>query len=88
MTAEEPGRPGFSRIRTRRSACSAEIRSPARSKWALAESYRQRCGRTSERGVGVTSEYQVGHYYKRLLVLERAWGDLDFYLDRIARAYA
>lgn len=39
-------------------------------------------------GVGVTSEYQVGHYYKRLLVLERAWGDLDFHLDRIARTYA
>ena len=39
-------------------------------------------------GVGMTSEYQVGHYYKRLLVLERAWGDLDFHLDRIARTYA
>jgi alkylation response protein AidB-like acyl-CoA dehydrogenase len=38
-------------------------------------------------GVGLTSEYQVGHYYKRLLVLERAWGDLDFHLDRIARTY-
>lgn len=38
-------------------------------------------------GVGVTSEYQVGHYYKRLLVLERASGDLDFHLDRIARTY-
>ena len=39
-------------------------------------------------GVGMTNEYQVGHYYKRLMVLERAWGDLDFHLDRIARAYA
>ncbi len=38
-------------------------------------------------GVGMTDEYQVGHYYKRLLVLERAWGDLDFHLDRIARTY-
>ena len=38
-------------------------------------------------GVGMTSEYQVGHYYKRLLVLERAWGDLDFHLDRMARTY-
>lgn len=39
-------------------------------------------------GVGMTDEYQVGHYYKRLLVLERAWGDLDFHLDRIARTYS
>ena len=38
-------------------------------------------------GVGMTDEYQVGHFFKRLLVLENSWGDVDFHLDRIARAY-
>lgn len=39
-------------------------------------------------GVGMTNEYEVGHHYRRLLVLERAWGDLDFHLDRIAARYS
>jgi len=38
-------------------------------------------------GVGMTDDYQVGHYFKRLLVLEKSWGDVDFHLDRIARVY-
>jgi alkylation response protein AidB-like acyl-CoA dehydrogenase len=38
-------------------------------------------------GVGMTDEYQVGHFFKRLLVLEKSWGDVDFHLDRMARAY-
>ena len=38
-------------------------------------------------GVGMTDEYQVGHFFKRLLVLEKSWGDVDFHLDRIARTY-
>lgn len=38
-------------------------------------------------GVGMTDEYQIGHYFKRLLVLEKSWGDVDFHLDRIARGY-
>lgn len=38
-------------------------------------------------GVGMTEEYQVGHYFKRLLVTEKLWGDVDFHLDRIARTY-
>jgi alkylation response protein AidB-like acyl-CoA dehydrogenase len=38
-------------------------------------------------GVGMTDEYQVGHYFKRLLVLEKSWGDGDYHLDRIARTY-
>lgn len=38
-------------------------------------------------GVGMTDEYQVGHYYKRLLVLEKSWGDVGFHPDRIGRAY-
>jgi len=38
-------------------------------------------------GVGMTEEYQVGHYFKRLLVHEKSWGDVDFHLDRIALTY-
>lgn len=38
-------------------------------------------------GVGMTNEYEVGHHYRRLLVLERAWGDLDLHLDRMAARY-
>ena len=33
-------------------------------------------------GIGVTDEYQVGHYYKRLLVLEKLYGDSDWHLSR------
>jgi hypothetical protein len=35
----------------------------------------------------MTDEYQVGHFFKRLLVLEKSWGDVDFHLDRMARTY-
>jgi alkylation response protein AidB-like acyl-CoA dehydrogenase len=37
-------------------------------------------------GIGVTDEYQVGHYYKRLLTLEKLYGDSDWHLDRFIRA--
>ena len=37
-------------------------------------------------GIGVTDEYQVGHYYKRLLVLEKMYGDSDWHLDRFIEA--
>jgi alkylation response protein AidB-like acyl-CoA dehydrogenase len=36
-------------------------------------------------GVGMTDEYQVGHYYKRLIALEKAFGDVDYHLERLAR---
>jgi alkylation response protein AidB-like acyl-CoA dehydrogenase len=38
-------------------------------------------------GVGMTDEYQVGHFFKRLLVLEKSWGDVDYHLDRISQTY-
>lgn len=38
-------------------------------------------------GVGMTDEYAVGHYFKRLLALEKQFGDLDFHLKRIAETY-
>ena len=37
-------------------------------------------------GIGVTDEYQVGHYYKRLLALEKLYGDSDWHLDRFIEA--
>jgi alkylation response protein AidB-like acyl-CoA dehydrogenase len=37
-------------------------------------------------GIGMTDEYQVGHYYKRLLTLEKMYGDSDWHLDRMVRA--
>lgn len=37
-------------------------------------------------GIGVTDEYQVGHYYKRLLTLEKLYGDSDWHLDRFIQA--
>ncbi len=33
-------------------------------------------------GIGMTEEYPVGHYYKRLLVLDKLYGDADWHLDR------
>ncbi len=39
-------------------------------------------------GIGVTDEYQIGHYYKRLLVLEKLYGDSDWHLDRFIQAQA
>jgi alkylation response protein AidB-like acyl-CoA dehydrogenase len=35
-------------------------------------------------GVGMTEEYQVGHYFKRLIALEKAFGDIDYHLERLA----
>ena len=35
-------------------------------------------------GVGMTDEYQVGHYFKRLIALEKACGDVDYHLERLA----
>lgn len=33
-------------------------------------------------GMGMTVEYPVGHYYRRLLILARTFGDTDFHFDR------
>lgn len=37
-------------------------------------------------GVGVTMEYQIGHFFKRLSMIEKAFGDTDFHLDLLADA--
>lgn len=33
-------------------------------------------------GYGVTDEYPISHYYKRLMVIEKAYGDSDFHMRR------
>lgn len=35
-------------------------------------------------GYGVTDEYEVSHHYRRLLTLEKTYGDIDFHIRRIA----
>jgi alkylation response protein AidB-like acyl-CoA dehydrogenase len=36
-------------------------------------------------GIGVTDELAVSHYFKRLALIERAFGDADFHLGEVAR---
>jgi alkylation response protein AidB-like acyl-CoA dehydrogenase len=35
-------------------------------------------------GMGVTEELRVGHYFKRLLVIEAQFGNTDYHLDQFA----
>jgi pimeloyl-CoA dehydrogenase small subunit len=37
-------------------------------------------------GVGVTMEYRVGHYFKRMTAIETLFGDADFHLARLAES--
>lgn len=37
-------------------------------------------------GIGVTDEYVIGHYFKRLLVLEAVYGNSAFHLGVVARS--
>jgi pimeloyl-CoA dehydrogenase small subunit len=36
-------------------------------------------------GIGMTMEYKVGHLFKRLTMIDVAFGDADHHLDRLAR---
>ena len=35
-------------------------------------------------GIAMTDEYKVGHYFKRLSMIGRLFGDADHHLDRFA----
>ena len=35
-------------------------------------------------GVGVTMEYKIGHYFKRLTMIDTLFGDADHHLSRLA----
>ncbi|HVJ52152.1 MAG TPA: acyl-CoA dehydrogenase family protein [Aliidongia sp.] len=37
-------------------------------------------------GIGLTMEYSAGHYFKRLTVIDRLFGDVDHHLSRFADA--
>ena len=37
-------------------------------------------------GIGMTMEYEVGHYFKRMTMIDRSFGDADWHLAAIARA--
>ena len=39
-------------------------------------------------GMGMTEETAVGHYFKRLVALEKTYGDRDWHLDRFIRLTA
>jgi len=39
-------------------------------------------------GIGITMEYKGGHYFKRLTMIEQAFGDSDFHLRKLALAGA
>ena len=35
-------------------------------------------------GIGMTMEYNVGHYFKRMTMIEMLFGDTDHHLARVA----
>ena len=35
-------------------------------------------------GMGITEEYQVGHYFRKMTMMEKLYGDIDFHLARFA----
>ena len=35
-------------------------------------------------GIGMTDEYRVGHYFKKLVTAEKLFGDVDYHLTRLA----
>ena len=37
-------------------------------------------------GIGMTQEYKAGHYFKRLTMIELAWGNTEHHLRELARA--
>lgn len=37
-------------------------------------------------GIGVTDEHSISHYFKRLLTLEKSYGDIDWHLARFTEA--
>jgi hypothetical protein len=35
-------------------------------------------------GIGMTMEAKIGHYFKRLTVIESSFGDSDYHLRRVS----
>jgi len=37
-------------------------------------------------GIGMTDEYPIGHYYKRLQTIDKLFGNVDYHLKRFSDA--
>ena len=37
-------------------------------------------------GIGMTMEAKIGHYFKRLTMIENTFGDTDYHLNRVTEA--
>ena len=40
----------------------------------------------SSRGIGMTQEAKIGHYFKRLTMIENTFGDTDYHLRRVTNS--
>ena len=40
----------------------------------------------TDSGIGMTQEAKIGHYFKRLTMIENSFGDTDFHLRRVTDA--
>ena len=38
-------------------------------------------------GMGMTEEYQVGHYFRKMTLMEKMYGDTDYHLGRFASTH-
>jgi alkylation response protein AidB-like acyl-CoA dehydrogenase len=75
MMAGEPD------ARERRKAISAAKVQIGRSARLVGETAIQLHG-----GIGMTMEYKAGHYFKRLTMIDMAYGDADHHLRQLAAA--
>jgi alkylation response protein AidB-like acyl-CoA dehydrogenase len=75
MMATEPD------ARERRKAMHAAKAQIGRSARFLGETAIQLHG-----GIGMTMEYKAGHYFKRLTMIDMAYGDADHHLRELAKA--
>ena len=74
MMSEEPN------VAERRKAIAAAKVQIGRSAKLIGESAIQMHG-----GIGMTMEYKVGHYFKRVTMIDTLFGDADYHLAALAR---
>ena len=62
---------------------SANARFPLRRSWPRnAGKFVGAQGIQLHGGIGMTEEYAVGHYYKKLIAFEKRFGDTEYHLSR------
>jgi alkylation response protein AidB-like acyl-CoA dehydrogenase len=64
------------RAERRRAVAACRIKSMAAAKWVTGTAVHL------HGGIGVTCEYQVGHYLRRVVVAERTYGDEQHHMER------